>query len=540
MYKTKAASNVILPIEIVRLFVKNHLIKPLRMNAKPLLLPPLALKRVTSKSGKGVYASSDKLFKGAVFGRDSIEVAEDLLTIRPRLVRRIIKTLASLQGEIVDDDNEEEPGKIIHEYRTKIVDGKKLDKVSQAIFDELALRWGGTKDALAYFGSVDATPHFLRLIGKYIDRYGDNILSDKVAVRSGHKLSLRLVVENSADWMFAKLQGSRSGLLEYQSRNPQGIENQVWKDSKEFYVHESGEYVNHNAPVASIEVQVLAYDGLLAAARHLPNKADRLLQAAADIRDKTIELLWQPDQQYFALGTDVSEEGELRIINTLTANPAAMLDSGFFDELPHEDRQRYVTAIVRKIMGREFLTDAGIRSRALKDAHLVPFWDYHGSYTTWPKETYDIAKGLRRHGFPQLARELENRLLNVVIRSGNYPEFTYVDDWGRVLNVSPALHEHGNFTVVDSTNAPERIQAWTVSAVLAIANDRMNAKLKPMKRFKQERWQFELEQHLLSHIPRVKRLFNPVALRAKYPSYEYKLVKNNSKGSSNFLHNKIG
>ena len=61
--------------------------------------PNQALKTVTSKSGLGVYASSDNLFKGAVFGRDSLEVAEDLIAIRPKLVESILLTLAALQGE---------------------------------------------------------------------------------------------------------------------------------------------------------------------------------------------------------------------------------------------------------------------------------------------------------------------------------------------------------------------------------------------------------------------------------------------------------
>ena len=52
-------------------------------------LPSLALKTVTSKRGLGVYASSDTLFKGAVFGRDSLEVAEDLMQTKPQLVRAI-------------------------------------------------------------------------------------------------------------------------------------------------------------------------------------------------------------------------------------------------------------------------------------------------------------------------------------------------------------------------------------------------------------------------------------------------------------------
>jgi glycogen debranching enzyme len=129
--------------------------------------PSLALKTVTSKSGLGVYASSDRLFKGAVFGRDSLEVAEDLMYARPKLVEKILLTLGSLQGETHNNNNEEEPGKIVHEYRTTVVDGKPLDHVSREIFDRLSVRWGGDSETLAYYGSVDATPHFVRVLAKY-------------------------------------------------------------------------------------------------------------------------------------------------------------------------------------------------------------------------------------------------------------------------------------------------------------------------------------------------------------------------------------
>src|SRR5205823_12334056 len=80
-----------------------------------------------------------------------------------------------------------------------------------------------------------------------------------------------------------------SDLLEYRARNPHGIENQVWKDSREFYVHESGEPANHKLPIASIEVQGLAYDALMHASRLLPGKKDELL-ARARSEEHTSEL----------------------------------------------------------------------------------------------------------------------------------------------------------------------------------------------------------------------------------------------------------
>jgi glycogen debranching enzyme len=108
-----------------------------------MLSPEEALLSVTSDTGRGIYASSDQLFKHAIFGRDSLEVAEDVMRVRPELSGHIILTIAGLQGEHTNPINEEEPGRIIHEYRTKLVDGKPIGETQAVILEELCRRWGG-------------------------------------------------------------------------------------------------------------------------------------------------------------------------------------------------------------------------------------------------------------------------------------------------------------------------------------------------------------------------------------------------------------
>lgn len=492
---------------------------------KPMVPPSLALRRVTSKTGQGVYASTDTLFRGAVFGRDSVEVAEDILAFKPRLVKRIILTLAKLQGEIYGGKNEEEPGKIVHEYRSIVVDGKHVQGTSRQIFEELADKWGGDEKTLVYYGSIDSTPHFIRLLGAYTEQYGDQILHQRITAKNGQQRLMSDVLDKALEWILAKLDESQSGLVEYKKRTLHGIDNQVWKDSREFYVHENKHMVNHDTPIASIEVQGLTYDALYAAARLKPEHGEKLRALADKLRDRTIELLWQEDRQYFALGVDFDDKGKIRPIKTMTSNPAELLDTRFFDGIDEDEKRRYISGIVTVIMGKDFLTDGGIRSRALSAADLVPFWDYHGSFTTWPKDTYDIAKGLRRQGFHLLARQLENRVLNIALKSHAYPEFLFVDELGRVLIKAPTVHGHGEVVIIDSSNTPERIQAWTVSAVMAIVAGRMRAKLKRERHAKVEPWQQELEQTIMTRIPKVERLTNPFALAARYPTYHYRLAR---------------
>src|SRR5205085_2432056 len=162
----------------------------------------------------------------------------------------------------------------------------------------------------------------------------------------------------------------------------------------------------------------------------------------------------------------------------------------------------YIIAIVKHMMGSNFLTDAGIRSRSLAAAHLVKFWDYHGSFVSWPKETYDIAKGLRRQGFPLLANQLENRLLNVYLKIRKYPEFVYVDGHGRVLASSSGPTHHGEFTLIDGPNTPESVQAWTVSAIIAILNSRFTYKnIIVLKSRKRDACMMKVEREILADIP---------------------------------------
>lgn len=487
------------------------------------MIPWRALQSVTSKDGTRVYASSDTLFKGAVFGRDSLVVANDLIMQRPLLTKNILLGLAELQGVKTNPITEEEPGKIIHEYRTTIVDGKHIRGIQKEIFESLSHKWGGGSTTLEYYGSVDATPLYLRTLGKYCLQYGNEILQSKIVQKNEQPTTLHQSALHAARWISRKLKKSQSGMLEYMRTNPHGIKNQVWKDSDEFYVHEDGKPANHDTPIASIEVQGYVYDALLFANQLSPKSGDEFKTIAYNLRDKTIELLWIDEQQYFATGIDYDSNNEIRTIKTATANAGSLLATHFFQDLDDDHKQRYVMSIVKKLMSYDFLSDGGIRSRSLSMGHVIPHWDYHGSFVSWPKETREIASGFRAHGFIKLAKQLENRLINIVLKNRSYPEFVYVDGWGRVLSVKPTIKSHGEITLVNSTNNPEKTQAWTVSALMATIAQRVEDRSKRRYNADQKSWKSNLEADILSQIPIINRHLNPFVLHVKYPTYPYKL-----------------
>ena len=85
----------------------------------------------------------------ALFGRDSLIFAFQLLPHRPDIAVATLRTLASLQGTTQDPEIDEEPGKIIHEYHEVAPDW--------LIHAGWVVRDGGIR----YYGSSDATSWFL-------------------------------------------------------------------------------------------------------------------------------------------------------------------------------------------------------------------------------------------------------------------------------------------------------------------------------------------------------------------------------------------
>ncbi len=491
-----------------------------------------ALEEVTSNSGFGLYASDGVLFKGAVFGRDQCESDLSLLELpavalqgAPRSVlEQGILTLAAKQGLRTRDINDEQEGRILHEYRSSIVDGKPLGLAAQALFNALSEQWGGDEQEVTYYGSIDSTPLYLKVIGEYIDKFGDDILNSTV---------IRESVEKAADWVIDRLKESPMGLLMHQTRNKTaGQNNQAWKDSQEAYIHEDGSDINHAMPVASTEVQGYVYDGLKVAERLIPVKSQLYAQYRKRIQQVTLDQLWMPDKQYPAMGMDYDEvAGKYRQIASLNANAAQLLDSDILLDLPEEIRERYVTGIVKMIKSKEFLTDGGLRSRALSHANLVPFWDYHGSRATWPKETHAIARGLHRHGLHKFGEQLDARVYNVIKRAClrpdtesdggnrlNFMEFFYVDDDGKLLlelgrDTEDAIR-------VEGTIIPDAPQTWTIASVLA-------AGYAAPRQTKANSWQARLETEVMRAIKIISFTNDPDKLRRLYPPILYKVWNSN-------------
>jgi len=213
-------------------------------------------------------------------------------------------------------------------------------------------------------------------------------------------------------------------------------------------------------------------------------------------------------EEYFAMGLDRDGNGRLRWIDSIASNGALLLDTAIFDGLP--GAERYIAAIVRRICGPDFVTEVGIRCRAATEAGLVDFHDYHGEWTVWMKETFDVARGLERQGLARLAQQLGNRLLNAVNVARAHVEFLYVspdqrvmyDFWGSDQRTSRPEEIAG-------TNRPEAPITWTVVAALALksrlgSGDGLHGVESPVAHGSS--WREALETELLQRMPLVQVL----------------------------------
>jgi hypothetical protein len=164
-----------------------------------------------------------RLFE-VVFGRDSLSVALVVGDLFPRLLETTVLYLAGIQGREFDALREEEPGRIAHEIREVEMDGL----------------WG-----FPYYGSVDATPLFIRAAVRAMERWPEFAATPVPARQASVRDSLMAAV----DWLLPRLAGDDLGLLSHRRSDPDGLENQVWKDSWDSMSHADGAVCNHDPPL---------------------------------------------------------------------------------------------------------------------------------------------------------------------------------------------------------------------------------------------------------------------------------------------------
>jgi len=316
-----------------------------------------------------------------LFGRDSLLTSWMAMLVDSDLALGTLQTLARFQGTEVNPLTEEEPGRILHEMR----------------FGESAeLSLGG---GLIYYGSIDATPLFVMLLGELR--------------RWGHKRAEVDALLPAADRALAWIDefGDRDGdgYVEYQRTSDRGLENQGWKDS-----HDSTRFADGHlahTPVAICEVQGYVYAALLARAHFAEEAGDDGLAAtlrrrAADLKVRFNRDFWLEDQGWLAMGLDRDKQP----IDALTSNMGHCLWTGILDE----DKARRVG---ERLVSDEMFSGWGIRTLATSMTGFNPISYHNGS--VWPHDNAICAAGLMRYGLVDAAHRVIAGIVEAAAYFGN-------------------------------------------------------------------------------------------------------------------------
>jgi glycogen debranching enzyme len=310
-----------------------------------------------------------------IFGRDSLLTSWMALPLDASLALGTLRMLADLQGEHVDAMTEEEPGKIIHELRHGL--------------DSWSLPAGSRG---AYFGSVDATPLFVMLVGE-LARWGQG--EEEIGWLLPH-------VDRALHWIehFGDADGDL--FVEYRRKTDRGLVNQGWKDSFDGINFADGTLAQ--APIALAEVQAYVYAAYLARAHLAKLTGDsatgkHYADRAAALKQAFNKAFWLPDKDWYATGLDRHKKP----IDALSSNMGHCLLTGIADP----DK---AAAVAERLMSPQMFSGWGIRTLASSMSAYNPMSYHNGS--VWPHDNALIATGLMRYGYVEHAQRVAMALLD--------------------------------------------------------------------------------------------------------------------------------
>ncbi len=334
-----------------------------------------------SEIGGHRYYAAGVPWYATLFGRDSLITAMEVLSFGPEVAEETLRLLGGRLGRALDDERDEEPGKVLHELRV----------------GELA-RLGSSPFA-RYYGSVDATPLFLCLLCEYTDWSGDLALFEE----------LRPQVDAALGWIdrFGDLDGD--GLLEYRRRSHDGLRNQGWKDSHDGVM--DGDGVPLEPPIALAEVQGYARRAKQGLARlfELAGEGSRAEQLRRDARElgERIESFWLEDHGFYSMALD----GDKRASHVLASNQGHLL----WAQAVSPER---AAGIRDSLMSERMFSGWGVRTLAEGEPGFNPVGYHTGS--VWPHDNAIVAHGLRRYGYDEDFTRIFEGLLEAASRFRDY------------------------------------------------------------------------------------------------------------------------
>ena len=317
-----------------------------------------------------------------MFGRDSIIAAYQSLVLNPQLAVETLRILARYQGNKYDDWHDEEPGKILHEYR------------------EGEMTRSGEMPFGPYYGTIDATPLFLILLSETWNWTADQDLIQELLPAAYRAL----------DWIdnYGDLDGD--GFVEYLRRSKRGLINQGWKDSWDANMHRDGTVAR--PPIALAEVQGYVYDAKYRMSSLLrafgdSERADRLKKEAGELAKRFEKSFWLPQHSFYAMALDA----EKRPLEVISSNPGQLL----FTRILGRERAR---SVVNRLMRNDMFSGWGWRTMSCEERVYNPLSYHRGS--VWPHDNSLIAHGMALNEFREPVKRLFTTLYQAAVSFRDY------------------------------------------------------------------------------------------------------------------------
>lgn len=315
-----------------------------------------------------------------LFGRDSLISALQLLSIDPAVARSTLQILAKYQGKALNPRAEEEPGKILHEHRFDLTEQAKLPE------------WD-----FPYYGSVDSTPLFIILAGRYIQQTGDRAFLAKIWNN----------IEAAFSWIATYGDVDGDGYIEYERKNPHGLFHQGWRDGIE-------DHLKITPPVAIVEAQgyaYAAYQSIIRLSRNLGHNDifNQAFSKAQSLKRTFNTDFWWGKEKYYVLALDGAKNQR----KAIASNPSHLLFTGIVGE-------DQINPLVHRLFRPDLWTPFGIRNHSSEEPDFDPYSYHHGSI--WPHDNWIAYHGLTTLGLTSYASDIKKALLKAYVQLGKIPE----------------------------------------------------------------------------------------------------------------------
>ncbi len=313
-----------------------------------------------------------------LFGRDSIVTSLQTLAFDSSIAEQTLRVLARYQGTQVDGWREEQPGKVLHEYR--------VDELTRANLLPYS----------PYYGTIDATPLFLILVARHAAWTGKLDLFDE----------LRKHIEMALAWI-AKYGMNESGYVAYDSNKSDGtLVNQGWKDSGDAIVNADGSLAV--PPIALVEVQGYVYKAKCEIADLFrragePERATELEREANDLRTRFNRDFWDEKIGTYVLAL----QRDNRPAAVVSSNPGQALWCDIADSTK-------ARRTMECLMSDEMFSGWGVRTLASSEKRYNPIAYHLG--TVWPHDNSIIAAGFRRYGFDRAAQRVISGIMQAAMQ----------------------------------------------------------------------------------------------------------------------------